>query len=101
MYGSDRAFDTLTEPLTELVTDKRDVHGVGDQALSFEGYSADGHGITCGRTLVATADDRTIVVALCLGDDAEVTDEQLVEIGQGVIDRLAEATGACGITSSV
>jgi hypothetical protein len=88
VYGSDRAYDTLTEP----VADAQHVSGIGDDAETFEGYNADGHGITCGRTLIAAAGDRTIVVALCLGDDAEVTDDQLVEIAEGVIERLADET---------
>jgi hypothetical protein len=84
VYDSDRAYDTLTAPVST-----QDVDGVGERAVSFDGYSASGKERTCGRTLVAVADGRTVVVALCLVDDEPVDDDQLVEIAQGVIDRLA------------
>ncbi len=84
VYDSARAFDLVIGPVP---TD--DVAGIGDQAVALEGFNADGHSITCGRTLVVTEGDRTIVIALCLGgDDPEVTDEQLVEITEGVLQRI-------------
>jgi hypothetical protein len=85
VYDSDRAFDTLTEPVGPI---SDDVEGIGDRAVSFDGYSASGKDRTCGRTLVFVDDDRTIVTALCLADDEPVEDERLVKIAEGVLDRL-------------
>ncbi|MEX0665328.1 MAG: hypothetical protein WD598_11250 [Acidimicrobiia bacterium] len=86
IYDSVRALNLQTSAVAE----PEDVAGIGDEAVSFEGFSADGHAITCGRTLVAADGDRTVVVALCLGgDDPEVTDDQLVEIANGVLERIA------------
>lgn len=84
IYDTDRAFKILTKPV-----EPEPVDDVGDRAVSFEGFSASGKERTCGRTLVAIADERTIVTALCLADDEPVEDAQLVDITQGVIDRLA------------
>ena len=84
VYESDRAFGVLTESV-----DGQSVSGVGDEAVSFEGFSAYLGVKSCGRTLIVRDGAITVVVALCLADDEPVADEQLVEIAQGVIDRLA------------
>jgi hypothetical protein len=84
VYDSARAFDVVVGPV-----ETEDVEGIGDQAVALEGFNADGHTITCGRTLVVADGDRTIVTALCLGDDdREVSDEELVEITEDVLERI-------------
>jgi hypothetical protein len=86
VYDSARALDFQTRGAPDLV----DVAGIGDEAVSYDGYNADGHSITCGRTLTVADGDLTVVVALCLGgDDPEVSDDQLVEIAEGVLERIA------------
>ena len=86
VYESARAFDLQTGGAPDPVA----VPGIGDEAVSYDGYNADGHSITCGRTLTVADDDLTVVVALCLGgDDLEVTDDQLVDIAEGVLERIA------------
>jgi hypothetical protein len=85
VYESDRAFDVLTEPVAAI---SEDIDGVGERAVSFEGYRASGRDSACGRTLILVENERTIVTALCLADDASVADTQLVEIATGVLERL-------------
>ena len=84
VYESARAYERFTESATESDT----FDGVGDKAISFEGFSVGGSIKTCGRTLVAVAGERTIVVALCLPDDAPVSDDVLTQIGTQVVDKL-------------
>jgi hypothetical protein len=86
VYDSARALDFQTRDVLDLV----DVPGIGEEAVSYDGYNADGHAITCGRTLTVADGDLTVVVALCLGgEDPEVSDVQLVEIADGVLERIA------------
>jgi hypothetical protein len=86
VYESARALDFQTGGALDPV----EVPGIGDEAVSYDGYNADGHAITCGRTLTVAEGDLTVVVALCLGgDDPEVTDDRLVEIAEGVLERIA------------
>jgi hypothetical protein len=86
VYDSARALDFQTRDVLDLV----DVPGIGEEAVSYDGYNADGHSITCGRTLTVADGDLTVVVALCLGgDDPEVSDGRLVEIADGVLERIA------------
>lgn len=84
VFDTAKAFDRITEAATESQT----LDGVGDEAIAFEGFSAQGGIKTCGRTLVAQGDDTTIVVALCLPEEAEVSDDALVGLGTQVLDRL-------------
>jgi len=85
VYDSARSLEFLTSAL-----DVVDVNGGGDQAVSIEGFNANGRSITCGRTLHVADGDLTVVVALCLSDeDPEVADDQFVEIAQGVLERIA------------
>jgi hypothetical protein len=86
VYDSGRPFESLTAPIDDI----DEVSGVGDEARASAGFSADGRDITCGRTLYVLEGDVTVVVALCLGgDDPEVTDDQLVELAEGVLERIA------------
>ena len=83
VYDSARAYDQVTKSVAG-----QPAQGVGDRAVLHDGYSAYGNAKTCGRTLVVATTKRTIGVALCLANDAAVTEAQLVQIAQGVLTRL-------------
>jgi hypothetical protein len=83
VYESGRAFDALTKNV-----EPETVEGIGDEAVSFEGFSAYFSGKTCGRTLVVREGDRTVVVALCLVDEAPVSNDQLAQVADAVLMRL-------------
>jgi hypothetical protein len=83
VYDSARAYDKLTKSVTGQA-----VQGIGDRAVAHDGYSAYTNVATCGRTLYVAAGKRTIAVALCLPNDAAVTDTQLVDVASGVLQRL-------------
>jgi hypothetical protein len=84
VYDGARAYNGLVKNVKNGTA----VSGVGDRASSHAGYTAYGNEKTCGRTLDVLAGDRTIAVALCLANDAEVTDAQLIDIAKGVLTRL-------------
>lgn len=84
VYAGDVAYERVTEQLSGT---GEPVPGLGEQASVFEGYSSQTLGSTCGRTLVAVVDGRTLQVALCLGD-TPVTTEQLVALATQVEGRL-------------
>lgn len=84
VYATDLAYDRL---IGELAGSAEPVPALGERAAAFEGYSSQTLGGTCGRTLVAVVDGRTLRVALCLGD-RPVTTEQVVAIATQVFDRL-------------
>jgi len=84
VYESDAAFETLTKN-----AQNQDVPGVGDAAVALEGYSVFSGIKTCGTTLVVRAGDRTIVVALCLPDEADVPIGTLTDLADRVLERLA------------
>jgi len=84
VYATDLAYERLTG---QLAGAGEPVAALGEEAAVFEGYSSQTLGGTCGRTLVAVVDGRTLQVALCLGE-TPVTTEQVVTIATQVIDRL-------------
>lgn len=83
VFDTARAYDRITEAALE----SQAFAGVGDEAIAFDGFSAQGGIKTCGRTLVAQGDDTTIVVALCLPDDAPVSDDMLAQVGTRVLEQ--------------
>ena len=85
VYASGAAYERITERLAG--TGEEAVPGLGEQATVLDGYSSQTLGRTCGRTLVAVVDDRTLQVALCLGD-TPVTTEQLAALATQVAGRL-------------
>jgi hypothetical protein len=84
VYESAAAFETLTKN-----AQNQDVPGVGDAAVALEGYSVFSGIKTCGTTLVVRAGDRTIVVALCLPDEADVPIGTLTNLADQVLERVA------------
>jgi hypothetical protein len=86
VYDSARALEFLTGALDEV----EEVRGIGDAAVAIEGFSANGRTITCGRTLHVADGDHTVVVALCLGgDEPPVSNDQLAQIADFVLERVA------------
>ena len=83
VYESAAAFDTLTK-----AAQNQSVPGVGDAAVALEGYSLFSGIKTCGKTLVVQAGDRTVVVALCPPDDADVPIATLTGVTDLVLTRL-------------
>jgi hypothetical protein len=81
LYESDRAFERFTEAGAET----QDVSGIGDEAIAFEGFSVGGSIKTCGRTLIVRDGNRTVVVGLCLPDEAPVSDDVLVQVADQVL----------------
>ena len=86
VYESALAFENLTKS-----AQNQNVPNVGDDAVALEGYSSFSSTKTCGKTLVVKDGDRTVVVALCLPDDADVPIETLAALAQQVLERLPTA----------
>jgi hypothetical protein len=63
------------------------VPGVGEAATTVSGFISSGTTKSCGRTLVAQAGDRTVQLALCLGDP-EVATDQVRAVADQVLGRL-------------
>jgi hypothetical protein len=83
VYQSARAFDSLSKK-----DGTESVAGVGDDAVVTEGYTPFTGFKTCGRTLTVQDADRTVVVAFCPPDDAEVPVGTLSELATKVLGRL-------------
>ena len=84
VYSSRFAYERLTGQLAGV---GEPVAGLGDEAVALEGFSSQTLGSTCGRTVVALLGERTLQVALCLGD-TPVTIDQVVAVAQQAAGRL-------------
>ncbi len=77
VYRSADAFGRFTE--------QDDANEVLDRDnVAREGLATSSGGKTCGRTLYSRDDATTIVVGICLPDDAEVPDDMLMDVRDGV-----------------
>ena len=77
VYRSGDAFDRLVEQ--NAADDEIDSDNVtADGFVTFTGFK------TCGRTLYSKEDNSTLVVAICLPDDAEVADDMLTDVRDSV-----------------
>lgn len=79
--------DVFTER-TKKLSDTSPVSGVGDDALLASGFSSSNRGATCGKTLYVQSGSDTIVVALCLPNDIDPTEAQIVDVAKNVLTRL-------------
>ena len=61
--------------------------GLGDAAVTTSGFETAGTSRSCGRTVVVLAGERTVLVALCLGDE-DVAVDRLRPIADQVLARL-------------
>ena len=86
IYESSLAFDRLTE---SAQSQSQNVPGVGDAAIALEGFNAFSSTKTCGRTLIAKQRERTVVVAVCTGDNPPST-EALAVLATNVLARSVE-----------
>ena len=78
--------DVFTEK-TKKLKDTTPV-SVADKALLASGFSSSNRGATCGKTLYAQSGSDTIVVALCLPNDVDPTEAQIVDVAKNVLTRL-------------
>jgi hypothetical protein len=81
VYRTADAFGRLTEQnkaATEIDADNTTAEGF----VTFSSFK------TCGRTLFSREADLTVVVALCLPDDAELSDDDLSEVRDSVNESL-------------
>lgn len=83
VYESVRAFSVITKNVEGSA-----VNGVGEKAVTFPGFRAYAGVRSCGQTLVVRNDAVTMVVALCLPNDAPVPVERLVSIANTSLTRL-------------
>jgi hypothetical protein len=81
--------DVFTQK-TKKLTDTSSVSGVGDKALVATGFSSANRGATCGKTLYVQSGSDTIVVALCLPNDVDPTEAQIVDVATNVLTRLSD-----------
>jgi len=86
VYESALAFENLTKS-----AQNQNVPNVGEDAVALEGFSSFSSTKTCGKTLIVQDGDRTVVVALCLPDDADVPIETLTALAQQILERLPTA----------
>jgi hypothetical protein len=77
VYRTGDAFGRLTEQSS--ATDEIDADNV-----TVDGFATFTSFKTCGRTLYSKEDDSTLVVAICLPDDAEVADDMLTDVRDSV-----------------
>jgi hypothetical protein len=78
--------DVFTQK-TKKLTDTTPV-SVADKALLASGFTSSTRGATCGKTLYVQSGSDTIVVALCLPNDVDPTEAQIVDVAKNVLTRL-------------
>lgn len=83
VYVSAMAFANLTKS-----AQNQDVPGVGDQATAIAGSASFSSINACGKSLVTRQGDRTVVVALCLPNNADVPIGTLSALATNVLARL-------------
>jgi hypothetical protein len=83
VYVSVYAFANLTKSVQN-----QDVPGVGERAVAIAGSASFSSINTCGKSLVALQRDRTVVVALCLPNNADVPIATLTSLATKVLARL-------------
>ncbi len=82
VWSSLLIYDQLTEGVPS-----QSVPGVGDAAVVINGFSTEGRGGTCGRTLFVKQGEHTVSVAACTGD-TDPTTEALAGVANSVLARL-------------
>jgi hypothetical protein len=83
VYVSAFAFSNLTKSVQN-----QDVPGVGERAVAIAGSASFSSINTCGKSLVTLQGDRTVVVALCLPNNADVPIDTLTSLATKVLTRL-------------
>lgn len=89
VYVSAYAFANLTKSVQN-----QDVPGVGERAVAIAGSASFSSINTCGKSLVTLQGDRTVVVALCLPNNADVPIGTLTSLASKVLTRLGETSAA-------
>ena len=82
VYASSLAYDRLAAS-----AQKQGVSGVGDAAVTVDGFNAFSSSKACGRTLIAKQGERTVVVAACTGATPPSA-ETLVGVANNVLARV-------------
>jgi len=85
VYDGALAYDTLTRGLT----DGKQVKGLGNPAVAVDGFNSAGHTQSCGRTLFETDRKHTVGVAICLAQDAPVSNDILAQTADQVFRNLS------------
>jgi len=68
-----------------------DVTDIGDEAFITPGFTSQTSGSTCGKTIYVLDGDDTVMVSVCKPDDVDPTDDEMVQLADDVLGRLADA----------